>query len=228
MVWAFSFQVYLYRAQFFSLTEASRCGGMKSFPVSLPGGAPIWQGEGLELQAPEVFRSLFFCLVEKSALFVYFCGMPPQSISTKSPTHPTLLPRTLKKRWGRDVLPVGPNSLLRTSPPFPRRQSYHTASSLSIPILRNHPTKHIRPKKKRSKHAIHLRFWSLRAVDAGIFLVDFLVLVWLNSPESQGGLDACPHFRKKWEWVENPPQPGCDAGRLFLWLLPICIERHNF
>ena len=61
---------------------------MKSFPVSLPGGAPIWQGEGLELQAPEVFRSLFFCLVEKSALFVYFCGMPPQSISTKSPTYP--------------------------------------------------------------------------------------------------------------------------------------------
>ena len=67
-------------------------------PRFLARGAPIWQGEGLELQAPEVFRSLFFCLVEKSALFVYFCGMTPQSISTKSPTYPTLLPQTLKKR----------------------------------------------------------------------------------------------------------------------------------
>ena len=47
-------------ARFFSLTEASRCGGMKSFPVSLSGGAPIWQGEGLEFQAPEVFQSYFF------------------------------------------------------------------------------------------------------------------------------------------------------------------------
>ena len=47
-------------APLFSLTEASRCDGMKSFPVSLSGGAPVWQGEGLELQAPEVFQSLSF------------------------------------------------------------------------------------------------------------------------------------------------------------------------
>ncbi len=63
-------------------------------------------------------------------------------------------------------------------------------------------TKHIRPKKKRSKHAIHLRFriydfWSLRAVDAGIFLVDFLVLVWLNKPRKSRGFRCLPSFSEK-------------------------------
>ena len=29
-------------------------------PVSLSGGAPIWQGEGVELQAPEVILTFFF------------------------------------------------------------------------------------------------------------------------------------------------------------------------
>ena len=62
-------------------------------------------------------------------------------------------------------------------------------------------------------------------MDAGIFLVDFLVLVWLNSPESQGGLDACPHFRKNENGSKTHQMPGCDAGRLFLWILIPALAR---